>query len=135
MIAAIILAAGESKRMGSPKALVQFAGMTFVEHLLSATRHPRVGARRVVLGAGAEEIRAKLSTRDATVVVNEEWKNGPLTSIHAGLRSLDNTEVEGALICPVGHPLVTVNLIISMIRAFDTTPCAIVVPASFKSCT
>ena len=60
MLAAAILAAGESKRMGQPKALVPFQGSTFVEHLIAATRHARVGITRVVLGAGAEGIRAQL---------------------------------------------------------------------------
>jgi len=128
MIAAIILAAGESRRMGSPKALVRFGGLTFVEHLLTATRHPRIGLRRVVLGAGADEIRSKPALRDATIVINEEWEKGPLSSIHAGLRSLENIEAEGALICPVDHPLVTQHLIAAIIQAFDTTARAIVLP-------
>jgi molybdenum cofactor cytidylyltransferase len=128
MIAAIILAAGESRRMGSPKALVQFGGMTFVEHLLAATRHPRIEARRVVLGAGAEEIRGKLSIPGATIAVNDDWEKGPLSSIQAGLRSLEGIEVEGALICPVDHPLVTLHLVDCMIHAFDATHCAIVLP-------
>ena len=84
MIAAIILAAGESRRMGSPKALVRFGGLTFVAHLFAATRHPRIGLRRVVLGAGADEIRSQLPQSDATIVINDEWEKGPLSSIHAG---------------------------------------------------
>jgi molybdopterin-guanine dinucleotide biosynthesis protein A len=53
MLAVMILAAGESRRMGAPKALLSLQGRTFVEHLIQATRHPRVGVRRVVLGANA----------------------------------------------------------------------------------
>ena len=60
MLAAAILAAGESQRMGQPKALVPFQGSTFVEHLIAATRHARVGVTRMVLGAGADGIRANL---------------------------------------------------------------------------
>jgi molybdenum cofactor cytidylyltransferase len=128
MIAAIILAAGESRRMGSPKALVPLRGLTFVEHLLAATRHPRIGVTRIVLGAGADEIRGRLNAGDSKIVVNHEWEKGPLSSIQTGLKSLDGTEVEGALICPVDHPLVTLHLIASMIEAFDATKCAIVLP-------
>ncbi len=128
MIAAIILAAGESRRMGSPKALVPFHGLTFVEHLMAATRHPRIGVTRIVLGAGADEIRAGLSAVATTIVVNNEWEKGPLSSIQTGLRSLEGAQVEGALICPVDHPLVTLHLVASMIEAFDATRCAIVLP-------
>ncbi len=69
--------------------------LTFVEHLLAATRHPRIGITRVVLGAGAEEIRAKLPVKDSQIVVNEEWERGPLSSIHAGLRSLPEQRCGG----------------------------------------
>ncbi len=128
MIAAIILAAGESRRMGSPKALVGLRGITFAEHLLAATRHPRIGATRIVLGAGADAIRSQLAGDASRIVVNHEWEKGPLSSIQTGLRSLGGTEIEGALICPVDHPLVTPQLVASMIDAFDATKCAIVLP-------
>ncbi len=62
MLAAVILAGGESRRMGSPKALLAFEGRPFLEHLLEVTRHAKVGVQRVVLGAGAEEIRTKLGS-------------------------------------------------------------------------
>ncbi len=131
MIAAIILAAGESRRMGSPKALVQVGGLTFVEHLLAATRHSRIGLRRVVLGAGAANLRDKLRLGDAEIVINEGWEQGPLSSIQAALRSLqgqDAADVEGAFICPVDHPLITSHLIADMVRTFDETGAEIVVP-------
>ena len=56
MLAAVILAAGESRRMGQPKALLPYRGRTFLEHLISVVCHPRIGITRIVLGAGAPEI-------------------------------------------------------------------------------
>jgi molybdenum cofactor cytidylyltransferase len=128
MIAAIILAAGESRRMGRPKALVSYRGLTFVEHLLNATRHPRIGERRVVLGARAEEIREQLPAGDFSIVVNQEWEKGPLSSIHAALRTLPSSGVEGVMILPVDHPLVSPELIAAVIGAFDETGRGIAVP-------
>jgi molybdenum cofactor cytidylyltransferase len=128
MIAALILAAGESRRMGSPKALIPYHGLTFVEHLLAATRLARIGETRVVLGAGAEEIRGHLPVRESQIVINDAWESGPLSSIQAGLRSLPEDGVEAALICPVDHPLVTLRLIGAIVAAFDRSGKAIVLP-------
>jgi molybdenum cofactor cytidylyltransferase len=88
MLAAAILAAGESTRMGEPKALVSVQGLTFVEHLFTATRLPRVGLTRIVLGAHAAEIGPKLKFDPAMVVFNPDWTTGQLSSIHAAIRSL-----------------------------------------------
>ena len=128
MLAAAILAAGESKRMGQPKALVPFQGSTFVEHLIAATRHPRVGITRVVLGAGAEAIRANLKVEPAWIVVNADWPTGQLSSIHAAIRSLPAGATEGILVCPVDHPLVSAHLVAALIAAFDAGGKLIVLP-------
>jgi molybdenum cofactor cytidylyltransferase len=128
MLAAAILAAGESKRMGQPKALVPFQGLTFVEHLIAATRHARVGITRVVLGAGAEGIRAQLKIDPAWMVVNGDWPKGQLSSIHAAIRSLPAGVSDGILICPVDHPLVSADLVGRLIAGFDSGGKSIVLP-------
>jgi molybdenum cofactor cytidylyltransferase len=128
MLAAAILAAGESKRMGQPKALVPFQGSTFVEHLIAATRHARVGITRVVLGAGAEGIRAQLKIDPAWVVVNGDWPKGQLSSIHAAIRSLPAGVSDGILVCPVDHPLISADLVGRLIAAFDSGGKLIVLP-------
>jgi molybdenum cofactor cytidylyltransferase len=128
MLAAAILAAGESKRMGQPKALVPLQGSTFVEHLIAATRHARVGITRVVLGAGAEGIRAQLKIDPAWVVVNGDWPKGQLSSIHAAIRSLPAGVSDGILICPVDHPLISADLVGRLIAAFDSGGKLIVLP-------
>ncbi len=122
MLAAVILAAGESRRMGKPKALLSLQGQTFVERLIQATRHPRVGRTLVVLGADAETIRAKLpAVETASIVVNPDWRMGQLSSIHAAIRSLpavagpSTEKTEGLILCPVDHPLISANLIAQLI--------------------
>jgi molybdenum cofactor cytidylyltransferase len=130
MLAAAILSAGESRRMGTPKALLPYHGTTFVEHLMNATRHPRVGIVRVVLGAGAgaDAIRAHLLLDSASVVLNKDWANGQLSSIQAAVRSLAGCETEGLLLCPVDHPLISGALVGRLIEQFDAGKHAIVVP-------
>jgi len=128
MLAAAILAAGESKRMGQPKALVSFQGTSFVEHLIAATRHARVGITRVVLGAGAAGIRGRLKIDPGWMVVNADWPKGQLSSIHAAIRSLPAGASEGILVCPVDHPLISARLVGQLIAAFDASGKLIVLP-------
>jgi molybdenum cofactor cytidylyltransferase len=128
MLAAAILAAGESRRMGAPKALLPYHGVTFVEHLMSAARHPRVGIVRVILGAGAEDICAKLHLDSDSVVVNPDWPKGQLSSIQAAVRSLAGYSTEGLLLCPVDHPLISKTLVAQLIEEFDAGGNAIVLP-------
>ncbi len=128
MLAAVILAAGESRRMGSPKALLPYRGSTFLEYLLQITRHTSVGWTRVVVGAHAPEIaRAVHLVRDE-LVNNLDWEKGQLSSIQAALRSLPPDKTDGILLCPVDHPLVSAVLVGALIEAFYKTGKSIVVP-------
>ena len=128
MLAAVILAAGESRRMGSPKALLPHQGRPFPRHLLDITRHPKIGLTRVVLGANAEEILSRLELDPAIVVINENWTEGQLSSIHAALRSLPVGATDGMVLCLVDHPLISANLIDELIEQFYATGKPIVVP-------
>jgi molybdenum cofactor cytidylyltransferase len=127
-LAAVILAAGESRRMGAPKALVPYRGTTFVEHLLEITRHTRVGVTRIVVGAHADAIREKLSSQAAAIVVNEDWIKGQLSSIQAAIRSLPEEGSCGMILCPVDHPMVSAALVARLIAEFDASGKAIVIP-------
>jgi molybdenum cofactor cytidylyltransferase len=128
MLAAAILAAGESRRMGTPKALLPYRGITFVEHLVNLARHPRVGVVRVILGAGAEDIRTKLHLNSDSVVVNLDWPKGQLSSIQAAVRSLAGCPTEGLLLCPVDHPLISETLVAQLIEQFDASGKVIALP-------
>ncbi len=128
MLAAIILAAGESRRMGQPKALLPYRGRAFLEHLIGVTRHPRIGLARVVLGAGAEEICEKLKLDPASIVINLDWEKGQLSSIQAALRSLPQGVTEGILLCLVDHPLISAGLIGRLIKLFDSSGKPVIIP-------
>ncbi len=127
-LAVAILAAGESRRMGAPKALISYRGQTFAEHLLDVARHPRVEIRRIILGAGAEEIRARLQAADAEFVLNPEWRKGQLSSIQAAIRSLPEEGTDGLLLCPVDHPLVSADLIARLIEESDASGKLVTLP-------
>jgi molybdenum cofactor cytidylyltransferase len=129
MLAALILAAGESRRMGSAKALLLYNDRTFVEHLLDVTRHSRIGVQRVVLGAEAEYIRERLGLDSSLMIENPDWQQGQLSSIQAGIRSLAETPTEGVLLCLVDHPLISSTLVKTLIESFDASGKAIVLPS------
>ncbi len=128
MLAAVILTGGESRRMGSPKALLPYHGHTFLEHLIEVTEHRRLGVRRVVTGASHAEIVRRVPLPAEVVVMNRGWQKGQLSSIRAAIESLRSVETEGMLVTLVDHPLITAAVVESLISAFDRSPRSIVLP-------
>jgi molybdenum cofactor cytidylyltransferase len=127
MLAAVILSGGQSTRMGSPKALLQHRGISFLDHLLAVTTHPKVGARRIVLGADAAPILRAVPLPPADVVINPDWRLGQLSSIHAALQGLPSG-TDGILLCLVDHPLVSAELVNHLIEVFYAARHSIVLP-------
>jgi molybdenum cofactor cytidylyltransferase len=117
MLAALILSGGASQRMGSPKALLPYQGRPFLEHLLDVTSHAKIGVRRVVLGAHAELIADAVRLAANEVVINQDWEQGQLSSIRAGMRSLP-AGTDGIILCLIDHPLISPSLIDDLIGRF-----------------
>src|ERR1700680_3454359 len=114
MLAAVILSGGASQRMGSPKALLPYQGRPFLEHLIDVARHPKITARRVVLGVHAEPIAKAIHLPADEVVINADWEKGKLSSIQAALKS-PPASLDGMLLCLVDHPLISANLVSELI--------------------
>lgn len=108
-IGAIILAAGASLRLGRAKQLVSHNGETLLVRAIRVAH--RAGARPliVVLGAGYEEIAASVDLSAAQVVRNADWEQGIASSIHAGLRAMEQfaPDGEGAMILTCDQPRLT----------------------------
>jgi CTP:molybdopterin cytidylyltransferase MocA len=121
-VAGIILAAGESRRMGYPKALLEYRGQTFLDRLIavfSSFCDPVIA----VLGAHEREIRARVGG-SATFVSNPHYARGMLTSLQCGLRAVP-AGAEGVLLTLVDHPAVseeTVRAILAPPRPLVRVP-------------
>ena len=84
-IAAIILAAGGSRRLGQPKQLVRVGDETLLERTIRVVREAGVDDVSVVLGAQSEVIQARVDLSEVRVIVNSEWESGIASSIRAGV--------------------------------------------------
>jgi molybdenum cofactor cytidylyltransferase len=127
MINAIVLAGGESKRMGRPKALLRFAGETFLEHIVSVLKDCPVDVIMVVLGADAETIKEHVDLSGVDVVINKRYKDGQLSSLIAGIENVPR-ETEGILICLVDMPFITEKVVSRIVAEFKATHRPIVQP-------
>jgi molybdenum cofactor cytidylyltransferase len=125
-IGALILAAGDSRRMGRPKALLPLEGRTFLEVLMDRLIRAGVAPILLVLGSAAEEIQSVLKLSLARVVINPDPTRGQLSSIHCGILALAPREVDGLFIAPVDTPRVKVATLEQMKDALPGRP--LVVP-------
>jgi len=126
-VAAVILAAGQSRRMGRPKQLVRVAGKTLLEHTIANVGATGVHEIALVLGAGADEIRNQLMLKGVKVVVNPEFQQGMGTSIGAGLRALSPTAT-AALIVLADQPFVQPATLDQLIACYAKEKPQIVIP-------
>ena len=92
-----MLAAGSSRRMGRPKQLLDFGGRPLLEMVVGQANDSQLDEVFVVLGARADEIRARVDFGRARVVVNQDHVSGMASSLRAGLSALD-AEVEAAMV-------------------------------------
>ena len=130
MISAIVLAAGESKRMGQTKQLLEWKGRTILQRVLENLSSSRVDEVILVLGNEAEKILQKVDTPKVKVVINKNYKEGMITSIQEGLTNLDD-KVEAFFIVLADQPAVGPEVFDRLISEFRgvTPQKSIILPA------
>lgn len=125
--AAIVLAAGMSSRMGTPKQLLRLGEKTLLERTLDNVRASRVDEILLVLGASAEEIRIRVPTEGLKVVINPEFQQGMGTSLRTGLAAL-NPATKAVLVVLADQPFVSTSTIDQLIECHQQLRPQIVIP-------
>lgn len=134
MISAIILAAGESKRMGQPKMLLKWGNSTVLEHVISVFANAGVEDIVVVTGAAREEVEKIVAVAQTSYPVRSVFNEGfiegeMLSSIQCGLRDLAEKDSSAALIALGDQPQVREGSVWRVCEMFKETGNPLVVPS------
>jgi molybdenum cofactor cytidylyltransferase len=124
---AIVLAAGESKRMGRPKMLLPFGEKTIIENVIAAILESTINKVLVVLGAKQDKVLEKIRDLPIRTVVNPSFQQGMLSSVQAGFKALPQ-EAVAALVLLGDQPSVSPSVIDRIREAFLASEKSIVVP-------
>ena len=125
-ITAIILAAGASRRMGTQKLLLPFAGKTVIEHVIDQVN--AAGITDVVVVVGADQsVGDVVKHSDVRVIVNASPDDGMLSSIRCGLRAIPDT-ADAVMVVLGDQPSISAGLLHAMLAAWEVSPRRMLVP-------
>lgn len=126
--AVVILAAGSSSRLGSPKQLLPYRGKSLLQHAIDEALQAAIGPVLVVLGSNADTIRAALHRSNVTFLVNDQWEEGMASSIRMGVNEVDQqTQIDSILLMVCDQPFVSARLLKTMVRKQQETGSGIIV--------
>jgi molybdenum cofactor cytidylyltransferase len=117
-IAALVLAAGQSRRMGTNKLLIDLDGKPLIARVVDAVLASRASPVLVVTGHQDAAVRTALGKRDVTFIANPDFAQGMASSLRAGISSLP-AGVDGVVVCLADMPAVDAAVIDALIAAFD----------------
>ena len=121
-IGVIILAAGGSSRMGSPKQLLPYRGRSLVRHAAKAALGSIVDHVVVVIGSNADEVRNELDGLQLSIVENPGWQAGMSSSVRAGLQELSSADqIESVIIMLCDQPFATADVLNELVDTHRAT--------------
>ncbi len=144
-VAIIILAAGASTRMGTPKQLLVYRGRSLLRHITEIAVDSICQPVVVVLGANAEKIRSQVSQLPIQVVENLQWTEGMSASIRVGIQLLNSLpdNIEAVVLALCDQPFLSTQIINQLVEAYRSTRKPLIaseyagtlgVPALFDRC-
>lgn len=119
-IAIVILAAGGSKRMGSPKQFLTYKGHSLLHHVVEVAIKSDVTLTYVVAGAEVSRMQTELGNLPIRIVENPHWHEGLSSSIRAGISALPDT-FSAAVLMLCDQPKVTTKLLNTIIMSYQLT--------------
>ncbi len=128
---AIILAAGESKRMREPKMLLMFSGITMIEKVLGNVTSSDIDNTLVVLGAYRQSIIEIISKLPVGSCFNDRYEEGMLSSVKCGFRNLPS-DFEAVLVFQGDQPFIAPKVVNKLIEAYRSSGKGIVIPVYDK---
>jgi molybdenum cofactor cytidylyltransferase len=123
---AVILAAGESKRMNRPKLIMQFGNNTIIENVIGNIPKDIVEGKIIVLGAWRNEILEVIEGLEVRPCINSNWENGMLSSVRCGINALPGN-AEAVLIFQGDQPGIPGGVTEGVIRARQETGKGIII--------
>ena len=132
-VAAIIVAAGASSRLGQPKQLLPVDGEPLLQRAMRCALEAGALPVFVVLGAYRERIEKAVPFGDATVIANVDWEEGLASSIRAGVKAAESsaTGAAGVLLMTCDQPRVTAKHLQEMIEAFEAHAAAVMIASMY----
>ncbi len=126
-ISLILLAAGESSRLGTPKQLLMYKGKNLLQHTIDMTLTLGMDTF-IVLGAYGEKIQNQVNTFDAKIVENEEWNEGLSSSIRKGLEAVlnSNPDTEAVILLLCDQPFLSAEILRQILEKYHDTGLPIV---------
>lgn len=105
----LILAAGQSSRLGSPKQLLDFGGISLVGRVAQTALDSGIGKVFVIVGANSGKIRSELKLPGLCLIENDGWSEGMASSIRVGLKAIEEAdpEADGVMILVCDQPHLT----------------------------
>ncbi len=121
MIAAVILAAGKSDRLGRPKQLLPYRGRSLLLNAVECAVEAPCEPVLVVLGAHADVVTPVLEGTAADTVYNKRWQEGIGSSIRVGIRTLQkrSPEAQAALLLTCDQPLLNTDVLRKLLNRFS----------------
>ncbi|MGB8191017.1 MAG: nucleotidyltransferase family protein, partial [Chitinophagaceae bacterium] len=122
-IGIILLAGGESSRLGRPKQLLEYHGQTLLQYSLQVALNADAQPVIAVLGSDADKMQKEINDTRVQVEVNSEWQEGMASSIRCGIKAVAATSptAEGVIIMVCDQPFVTTQLLNKLITAHQET--------------
>src|SRR5918999_4865832 len=114
-IGVIVLAAGGSSRMGSPKQLLRYRGESLIRHAAKTALESMCHRVVVVVGNDAQRMKDELDTLPVSVIENTDWRTGMSSSIRAGMEELLKDDLNAVILMLCDQPFVTAEILNDLI--------------------